>query len=652
MLIPKFLIMEMLDNDTDLKNQDYAPAASDGATPQENSQPATDVAEVVAAEVVETVATVETTETAETEDAAVEAPVEDAADEAQAELPASKTELLQCMEATLAADEEFAAERLNRFKQQYYLLHSLELRRELDAFVAAGNEAEAFTPAPDATEEQFRTLMAALKEKKAELRMRLEARQQANLEQKRAIIAELNAMSADTDNVNRLYPQARELQNQFKAIGEVPQQYATEIWKSYQEAIEHFYDQWKVNKELRDYDFKKNLSEKQLLLEEARNLAAEADVVMAFKRLQELHDKWREIGPVAKEFREQIWAEFKDASAVVNKSYQAYFEERKKKEQENEAAKTALCEKIESIDLTRLKGYGSWNTATASIIEAQEEWKKLGYASRKANNALFSRFRQACDAFFAAKAAFFAETKEKQQANLEAKTRLCQQAEALMESTKWKETSDKLIQLQKEWRTIGAVPKRQSDAIWNRFLAACDTFFNRKKEATTGVRKAEAANLAAKKEIIAQLTALEADTDTPRAEAIAKLNELRATWQQTGHVPFAEKDRLHNEYREVVGRLFDKYDVKETRARRASFEASIQADSGDRTKINRERDKLMRVYEAKKSELKTYRNNLGFFSAKSKSGDSMLRTLQGNIQRLEADIADLEQKIKFIDSQL
>lgn len=625
--------MEMLDNDTDLKNQDYAPVAS-----------ADDAAQTVSTEVPAAAPIEEEIDTVEV--------VAEEESQSETELPASKADLLEKMKATLDADSEFAADLLNRFKQQYYLLHNLELRRKLDEYVAAGNEADTFTPEPDADEETFRSLLTALKEKKAELRMRIEARQLANLEQKRAVIAELNAMSADTDNVNRHYPQAKELQNQFKAIGEVPQQYATEVWKAYQEAIELFYDQWKVNKELRDYDFKKNLSEKQLLLEAARQLADEPDVVLAFKRLQDLHDKWREVGPVAKEYREQIWAEFKDASAVVNKKYQAYFEDRKKQEQENEVAKTALCERIESIDLSELKGYGSWNNATARIIEAQEEWKKLGYASRKSNNALFSRFRAACDAFFAAKAAFFAKTKDTQQANLEAKTRLCEQAEALMESTQWKATSDKLIKLQKEWRTIGAVPKRQSDAVWNRFLAACDTFFNRKKEATSGVRKAERANLEAKKEIVAELTALQADTDTDRADAIAKLNELRARWQQTGHVPYAEKDKLHNEYREVVGRLFEKYDVRETRSRRASFEATIQAESGDRSKISRERERLMRVYEAKKSELKTYQNNLGFLSSKSKSGESMLRTLQGNIHRLESDIAEIEQKIQYIDEHV
>lgn len=623
---PKFLTMEILDNDTDLQNQDYAPAA-----PQSGESASCST-------VPQSTVNVEIDHQHE----------DDAADE----MPASKEVLIEKMTATLEKEEEFSADLLNRFKQQYYLLHNLELRRELDAYVAAGNDADTFTPSVDTTEEQFRSLLSALKEKKAQMRMRLEARQQANLERKRAIIAELNTMSSDTDNVNRHYPQAKELQNQFKAIGEVPQQYATEIWKAYQEAIELFYDQWKVNKELRDYDFKKNLSEKQLLLESARSLANDPDVVVAFKRLQELHDKWREIGPVAKEYRDEIWAEFKDASATVNKKYQAFFEERKKKELENETAKTALCELIEAIDIEQLKGYSSWNNATASIIEAQEKWKTLGYASRKTNNALFTRFRQACDKFFAAKAAFFADTKQTQQANLDAKIKLCEEAESLMESTQWKATSDKLVKLQQQWRTIGAVPRRQSDAIWSRFLAACDTFFSRKKEATGSVRRTEQANLQAKRAVIEALDALMDDTDTPRTDAIARLNELRDSWQQIGHVPFAEKDKIHTRYRETVGRLFEKYDVREQRARRASFEAAIQADSSDRSKIARERDRLMRIYEAKKSDLKTYQNNLSFLSSKSKSGESMLRTLQGNIHRIEADIADIEQKIRFIDTRI
>ncbi|MDE5805330.1 MAG: DUF349 domain-containing protein, partial [Paramuribaculum sp.] len=373
------------------------------------------------------------------------------------------------------------------------------------------------------------------------------------------------------------YPAVKELQTQFKEIGEVPQTDFTETWKNYQDAIEHFYDQWKVNKELRDYDFKKNLAEKQLLIEEAVKLNEEPDVVTGFRRLQELHDKWREIGPVAKEFREEIWNKFKDASAEVNKRYQAFFEERKKRETENENAKTALCEAIEAIDLTSLTSQAAWNKATKTIIDAQQQWKQLGFASRKTNATLFARFRRRCDEFFAAKAEFFQSLKNDQQANLEAKTALCEQAEALKDSTDWKRATDKIVELQTKWKTIGPAPKKHSDQIWQRFLAACDHFFKQKKAATSETRKTEATNLATKREILARLTELNSPQATAeRKAAIEEIPTLRKKWQETGHVPYREKEKLGEEYRETVRQLFDKYDIHETKARQASFVASIE----------------------------------------------------------------------------
>lgn len=553
-------------------------------------------------------------------------------------------------------DDEINTDEVGRLKQQFYHLRSEALRaaQQTEPEIEGETAPEAETKAgPDPEEETFKALLAEIKEKKAALRARIEARQAANLERKKAIIEEINSMGADTDNVNRHYPRVKELQAEFKEIGEVPQQYSTDNWKAYQDAVEHFYDQWKVNKELRDYDFKKNLAEKQLIIDETGKLTEEPDVVTAFRRLQELHDKWREIGPVAKEFREEIWGQFKDLSATINKRYQAFFEERKQREQENEAAKTALCERIEAIDITPLTSYSAWNRATQQIIEAQEEWKKLGYASRKTNNALFARFRKCCDNFFAAKAEFFHTLKDELSSNLAKKTELCEKAEALKDSTEWKKTSDQIVDLQKQWKAIGAVPKKQSDAIWTRFLAACDYFFQQKKEALSSTRKTEQANLATKREIVNTLTALNsADATTPRQEAIEKIQALRKQWQETGHVPFREKDKLHDAYREIVRQLFDKYDIHENRARQASFEASINEMSADRQKLSRERERLLRAYEARRNDLATYENNLGFFNAKSKSGNSMLQELQRNIQRLKADMADLENKINLIDSKL
>lgn len=569
------------------------------------------------------------------------------------EEPVRMDDVMNRLRELAASDGEIiTTDEIGRLKQQFYSLVNESMAVQRDEFIAAGNDPEAFSPVPVAEEPEFKELMAKVKEVKALYRERVEAEQLRNLERKNAIISELMSMADDTDNVNRHYPHAKELQVEFKETGDVPQQNTTQVWKSFQEAVEHFYDQWKVNKELRDYDFKKNLSEKQLLIDEAKALTTEDDVVIAFRRLQELHEKWRETGPVAKEIREDIWQEFKDASAEINKRYQAFFEERKQREQVNEAAKTALCERIEAITPDTLTSYSAWNKATETIMEAQKEWKTLGYASRKANNQLFSRFRATCDAFFAAKGEFFKTMKNNLAENLAAKTKLCEQAEALAASTEWRKTSDELVELQKKWRSIGAVPKKHSDQIWQRFMTACNTFFDNKKHATTDVRRTEQANLKVKKSIVAELTALNApDAAIERAEAIEKINALRARWQETGHVPFKEKDKLHDTYREVVRQLFDKYDVHEKRQRMDSFQSSIDAISSDRAKLLRERDRMMRAYESRKSELATYENNLSFLSARSRSGASMLGEIERNIERLKNSLKELEEKIQLIDGK-
>lgn len=542
-------------------------------------------------------------------------------------------------------EDEINIDEAGRVKQQFYQLRS---RAAADADAESQEEA-----AESEIEVEFKAALALIKEKKASLRARNEAEMLANLERKQAIINEIKEISADTDNVNRHYQRIKELQADFKAIGKVPQQNATETWKAYQEVIELFYDQWKVNKELRDYDFKKNLAEKQLLVDEAAKLQEESDVVIAFRRLQELHEKWREIGPVAKEFREEIWNKFKDESASVNKRYQEFFEERKRREQKNEEGKTQLCEKIEAIDIESLRSYSAWNKATQEIMDAQEQWKTLGFASRKTNNALFARFRQTCDKFFAAKAEFFGSIKDEQSQNLAAKTKLCIQAEALKDSTDWKATTDSIVELQKRWKAIGAVPKKHSDAIWRRFMDACDHFFHQKKAATSATRKTEQANLAIKREILATLTELNSPNATKsREDAIKEIHALRSRWQNTGHVPYKEKERLAETYRETVRQLFDKYDIHENRARQASYEASINEMSDDRQKLLRERERLIRAYETRIADLKTYENNLGFFSAKTKTGNSMLADLQHKIQRIKSDIADIEKKVSLIDSKL
>ena len=580
------------------------------------------------------------------EDSQVEQPQEEVAKTSlsKEELLAALTELSQKEATDIGRDE------VSRLKQQFYAIRKNEIEKEKAEFIANGNEEAAFAAKTDELEEKFKEALNIIKEKKAVLLAAQEAERQNNFEQKAKILDEIKTLAADTDNVNRTFNRFKELQQEFKNVGEVPPTVATEQWKQYQEAVEAYYDQLKINKELRDYDFKKNLEIKQLICEEAEKLTEETDIIVAFKRLQDLHEKWREVGPVAKDIREEIWGRFKDASAIINKKYQAYFEERKNREQENENAKTAICERIEALDFESLKSYSAWDEMTKVILEAQEDWKKLGFASKKMNNVLFARFRETCDKFFEMKANYFKNIKDDLASNLEKKIALCEKAEALKDSTDWKKTTDEFVALQKEWKTIGAVAKKHSEVVWRRFLAACDYFFEEKKKKTSGVRQTEQANLKLKKEVIAKLGAIA--EDTPREEAIKQVKELMAQWQEIGHVPYREKDKVYETYRAKVDELYKRFDMRGSQARMSNFEDSVNEMSGDENKLYRERERLMRNYEQKRNELNTYENNMGFFNSKSKSGDSMLRELERKIQRIKEEIATLEQKIKVIDSHL
>ena len=548
-----------------------------------------------------------------------------------------------------AGADEISRDEVSRLKQRYYALRKATDEEARKQFIANGNDPEAFIPEEDPADEVLRQLLNSIKEKKAARAAEVEAELQRNYEKKNALIDEITAMSNDTDNVNRHFTRFREIQQEFKSVGDVAPQQMSDQWKRYQEAVEIFYDQLKVNKDLRDYDFKKNLETKLQLCAEAEQLDAEADVIAAFKRLQDLHVTWRETGPVDKEQREEIWARFKEASAVVNKKYQAFFEERKAREQENENAKTAICERLEALDFDSLKSFNAWNDMTKTILQAQEDWRKLGFASKKANNALFTRFRAVCDKFFAQKAEYYKSVKEDMAANLEKKIALCEQAEALKDSTDWKATADKLTELQRRWKTIGSVPKKRSDEVWKRFQEACDFFFEQKKRDLSQSRKSEQENLRAKRALTASLKEIAADA--PRQEVVAAIKDAQARWNEIGHVPFREKDKVYEEFRAVINELYKVHDLKDTRANFARFENSIN-EMSDSGKLSRERERLARVLETKRSELTTYQNNLGFFNFKSTSGSSMLRDIERKTQRIRDDIADLEKKIALIDGRL
>lgn len=514
------------------------------------------------------------------------------------------------------------------------------IRQQINAFLKTE---------PDA-EEELKKLFNTIRDKKAAYTAEQEAAKAANLERKQAIIAEIIALAEDTDNVNRTFPRYRELQEEFNSIGEVPATDDTAVWKKFQEARERYSDNLKINKELRDYDFKKNLDSKQLLLDEAESLLTDDDIITAYRRLQELHNKWRRIGPVAKEFREEIWDKFKAASAEINKRYQAHFEARKAREAENEAGKSALIAELEAIDLTAIKSFSAWDEVTKQVMELQQKWRTYGFASKKMNKALFARFRELCDKFFAAKAEYFQTTREELANNLARKTALAERAEALKDSTDWKAATDEFVAMQKEWKTIGTVAKKYSDAVWKRFLAACDHFFEQKKKATSGARQEENENLKAKREVIAALA--EINADTPREEAIERMRQLQDRWKEIGHVPFREKDKVYDAYRQQLDAIRDQLNLRRSQARMERFQQTVSAIEGDDNKLYREREKLTRALEARRQELRTYENNLGFLSSKSKSGNSMLKEFERKADALRADIADLEEKIKVVTSKL
>ncbi|MBD5325854.1 MAG: DUF349 domain-containing protein [Bacteroides sp.] len=579
-----------------------------------------------------------------------EAAVNDATTTPSKPAPLTKEEILaRLTELSEKPAAEVSREDVNRLKVQFYAVRHEEIGAEKSAYVEANGSDEGFAPAADASEEQFKAAYNIIKEKKAALAAELEAERVANLERKNAIIAEIEAAANDADNVHLQLERVRALQLDFKAVGEVPAPEVSDSWKRYQAATEKFYDQLKVNKDLRDLDFRKNLESKTLICEEAARLNEEPDVVVAFRRLQDLHEKWREIGPVAKEFREEIWTKFKDLSAEINKKYQAFFEERKAVERRNEDSKKALIEQLEAIDLTALSSFNAWDEATKTVISIQEEWKKLGFASRKANNQLYSRFRELCDNFFAAKGAYFKSVKEESADNLAKKISLCEMAEELQDSTDWKKAGDALIELQNKWKTIGAVPKKQSDAVWARFRAACDKFFEAKKANSNERRSSEQANLKAKRDIIEKLKAIVATGAEERKEAIARVRELMKEYQGIGHVPFRDKDKIHDAYRSEVSRLHDELDMSTQKAAMAAFESNVNELSGN--DLARQREKLLRSLEMKKNEIKTFENNLGFFNSRSKSGEAMVRDMERRIARLRDEQANIEKKIQILDSK-
>lgn len=561
-------------------------------------------------------------------------------------MPATKTEVIERLKELVAEGGNVERSELEALKQTYYRLHHNEVVAAREEFIKNGGVAEEFVPAADPEEENFKAQMGLLKELRAKAIENLEKEKQQNLERKLAIIEQIKSMAASPEEADKAYESFRTLQAEWKEIKLVPAEQATELWKNYHLYVELFYDQLRLNHEFRAYDFKKNLENKTHLCEAAEKLADVEDPVSAFHQLQKLHQEFREIGPVAKELREEIWNRFKDASTIINKRHQAHFEALKAREEENLEKKTALCEKVEEIMAGAMKTLTEWEAATKQVLEAQNEWKTIGFTPKKMNAKIFERFRAACDKFFQGKADHFRNMRETLAANLAAKTALCEKAEALKESTDWNAATNSLIALQKEWKTIGPVAHKVSDAIWKRFNDACNYFFEKKNEATSGQRKEEEANLEKKNEIITRLESLLSETPE---NVVQVVRELQAAWNEVGHVPFRKKDKVYKRYRAVVDRIYAELHVNASRRHLENFRKNVAEKEG--SELQRECQRLMTAYEAKKAEIQNYETNLTFFSSKSKSGNNLVEEITKKVERLKEDLSLLAEKINAVNEQ-
>lgn len=576
------------------------------------------------------------------------APIDDAAKEQRNFHDLDKAGLVAELKNILANDMMEAHKDVTALKQAFFNIKTKENLEQLNAFIDEGNDSAAFSSPVDEMENEFKTLYSEFKEKRAAYILADEEKRKANLEQKQAILVRLREITEDIDNVNIRFPEFQQLQQDFKAVKEIPATAESDIWKQFQIITEQFYDHLKMNKELRDLDFKKNLELKRSLIEEAKKLADHADPIAAFRSLQTIHENWRNIGPVAKEIRDAVWEEFKEASAVVNRRHQDYFEQRKAAEQANEEAKTKICEEVEAIDLSSLGNFGEWNAATERIIDLQKKWREYGFAPRKTNTLLYTRFREACDRFFNAKTEYFQKAKDELASNLEKKIALCEKAEALKGTEDIRKATAEVVRLQAEWKKIGSVPRKQSDAIWERFQTACNYFFDERKKLDSARREEENANLEKKRSIIEELKGLPKDGD--RREVIGKVKELQAAWQEAGFVPFKLKDKIYAEYRAICDELYGAYDSKEKRARMNNFQERVATMKGEGQSLGRERDRLQRVLEAKRNDLKTIENNMGFFNVKSSAGNSMVKEMERKMARLADEIKQVEEKIAILSA--
>ena len=561
----------------------------------------------------------------------------------------SKKEIIERLKAIVDSDKTPEKAEVEHLKTVFYKLHFAEREAQQKAYLDNGGDPEKYQVLPDEDEEIFKAEMTIIKEKRQKAFLALEEEKQQNLKKKETIIEQIKAMITTPDEANKNFDQFKKLQHEWKEIKTIPAEKANELWRNFQLYVEQFYDMLNLNREAREYDFKKNLEKKTKLCEAAEKLADETDIISAFHQLQELHQEYRETGPVAKELREQIWTRFKAASTVINKRHQQHFETLRAREEENLKKKTVLCEKAEEIAKKENKTSADWEKLTKEIIAIQQEWKTIGFAPQKMNVKIFERFRAACDEFFGRKGEFFKQLKEQFAENAEKKKVLVEKAKALSDSTDWKATSDKLIALQKEWKTIGMVPKKIGDQLWNDFLAACNHFFEARNAVHADSRNEEHQNLSKKRDIISQLKELVEQTGENLHEKVQQLTEQ---YNKVGHVPYKEKDKLYKEYHEVLDKIYKDLHISAARKRVDNFRNNLKkvADRGIDA-LDNERGRLLRRYEQLKQEVNTYENNLGFLNISSKKGNTLIDEMNRRIQKLKDDMDEVKQKIKAIDAE-
>lgn len=562
---------------------------------------------------------------------------------------ATKQEVLERVKEIARSAEAPNKEELDHLKTTFYKIHLAERDAQTKEYLEKGGDPEKFVLLPDDTEEAFKAEMQIIKEKRAKIFLEQEEEKQENLAKKLEIIEKIKAMATSPEEANQSYNDFKTLQQEWKDIKAVPADKANELWRNYQLYVEQFYDLLKLNSEAREYDFKKNLEAKTALCEAAEKLDEEEDVISAFHQLQDLHQQYREIGPVAKELREQIWSRFKAASTVINKKHQQYFEDIRAKEEKNLELKTALCEKLEAIDLDAIKTAAQWEATTKEVIAMQQEWREIGFAPQKMNVKIFERFRTINDVFFSKKAAFFKELKSQYSSNLEKKQELVKKAQELADSTDWKKTGDKIIALQKEWKTVGVVPRKQGELLWKDFLDACNKFFEARNKANAGTRNTEHSNLAKKREVVAKLKDL---LENPVENVQQALQKLTEEYNSIGHVPFKEKDNIYKEYHAVLDKIYKDLHISNAKRRLDNFKSNLKnvAEKGSDA-LDNERGRLLRRYDQLRNDITTYENNLGFLNAASKKGNSLVEEMNRKVQKLKDDLELVKKKIKAIDAE-